>query len=54
MLSRRALSYLKTPGFVRNFASGPVAGGTISDELLQKLGSLSTQGKRKLQMYGVI
>ena len=28
---------------LRAFATGPAAGGTISDELLQKLGSLSTQ-----------
>merc|ERR1711935_665316 len=27
----------------RSFASGPAAGGEISDEMLQKLGSLSTQ-----------
>jgi len=27
----------------RSFASGPASGGTISDEMLQKLGSLSTQ-----------
>lgn len=27
----------------RSFASGPSSGGTISDEMLQKLGSLSTQ-----------
>lgn len=27
----------------RSFASGPASGGTISDEMLEKLGSLSTQ-----------
>jgi len=27
----------------RSFASGPASGGTVSDEMLQKLGSLSTQ-----------
>ena len=27
----------------RSFASGPASGGSISDEMLQKLGSLSTQ-----------
>ena len=27
----------------RSFASGPAAGGEISDEMLKKLGSLSTQ-----------
>ena len=29
--------------FVRGFALGPASGGEISDELLKKLGSLSTQ-----------
>lgn len=28
---------------LRAFATGPAAGGTISDEMLEKLGSLSTQ-----------
>jgi hypothetical protein len=28
---------------MRSFANGPASGGEISDELLQKLGSLSTQ-----------
>ena len=27
----------------RSFASGPASGGNVSDEMLQKLGSLSTQ-----------
>jgi regulator of RNase E activity RraA len=28
---------------LRSFASGPASGGTISDDMLKKLGSLSTQ-----------
>jgi len=32
-----------TPLISRTFATGPAAGGHISDDLLQKLGSLSTQ-----------
>jgi hypothetical protein len=38
---RRASVALRIP--VRSFASGPNTGGEISDELLQRLGSLSTQ-----------
>ena len=40
-LRRTIVSSRNTIG--RSFASGPASGGTISDELLQKLGSLSTQ-----------
>ena len=43
-LSRRSLAALRSSGVIRTLATGPQAGGTISDELLQKLGSLSTQG----------
>lgn len=38
---RAAVTTLRTP--VRCFASGPAQGGEISDELLGRLGSLSTQ-----------
>ncbi|KAI2506244.1 hypothetical protein MHU86_8179 [Fragilaria crotonensis] len=38
---RRTSLALRIP--LRSFATGPAAGGVISDELLQKLGSLSTQ-----------
>lgn len=31
------------PTLVRSFASGPASGGSVSDEMLEKLGSLSTQ-----------
>ena len=40
-LRRTAFASRRTLG--RSFASGPASGGTISDEMLQKLGSLSTQ-----------
>lgn len=40
-LRRTILSSRNVVG--RSFASGPASGGTISDEMLQKLGSLSTQ-----------
>lgn len=33
----------RTATALRAFATGPAAGGEISDEMLQKLGSLSTQ-----------
>jgi len=39
---RRSLS-LSRNVFARSFATGPASGGEISDEMLQKLGSLSTQ-----------
>jgi len=39
---RRGLFSSRTT-IARSFATGPAAGGTISDEMLQKLGSLSTQ-----------
>lgn len=39
---RRVTSSLR-PMAMRSFASGPASGGEISDEMLQKLGSLSTQ-----------
>lgn len=38
---RAAVATLRTP--IRTFASGPAQGGEISDELLGRLGSLSTQ-----------
>ena len=38
---RRSSLALRIP--LRSFATGPASGGVISDELLQKLGSLSTQ-----------
>ena len=41
--SFRRVSSLMRPNMMRSFASGPASGGEISDELLQKLGSLSTQ-----------
>lgn len=40
-LRRTALSSRKI--VARSFASGPASGGTVSDEMLEKLGSLSTQ-----------
>ena len=40
---RRALPRAAPAFGVRAFASGPAAGGHISDELLDKLGGLSTQ-----------
>ena len=39
---RRSLS-LSRNAFAKSFATGPASGGEISDEMLQKLGSLSTQ-----------
>lgn len=41
-LLRRTLSRSSTL-LKASFATGPASGGTISDEMLQKLGSLSTQ-----------
>ena len=40
---RRASSLIRPATVMRSFATGPASGGEISDELLQKLGSLSTQ-----------
>ena len=40
---RRTSSLLRSAGATRTFALGPASGGKISDELLAKLGSLSTQ-----------
>ena len=40
---RIASKLVRPAGGIRAFASGPAQGGEISDELLQKLGSLSTQ-----------
>jgi len=40
---RRVPSLIRPATVMRSFASGPASGGAISDELLQKLGSLSTQ-----------
>ena len=42
-LLRRSSSLFRSPGATRAFALGPAKGGEISDELLAKLGSLSTQ-----------
>ena len=39
---RRATSVIR-PKLVRSFAMGPSSGGSVSDEMLSKLGSLSTQ-----------
>ena len=39
---RRATSVIK-PTLMRSFAMGPASGGSVSDEMLAKLGSLSTQ-----------
>lgn len=41
---RSALRFGNTSTVLRSFASGPSSGGHISDELLEKLGSVSTQG----------
>jgi hypothetical protein len=41
--SFRRAAFLARPVLVRSFATGPASGGSVSDELLQKLGSLSTQ-----------
>jgi regulator of RNase E activity RraA len=43
MLSFRRAAVLARPILTRSLATGPASGGVISDELLQKLGSLSTQ-----------
>ena len=43
MLSGSVLRTCATRTAFRSFATGPAAGGHISDELLAKLGSLSTQ-----------
>jgi regulator of RNase E activity RraA len=43
LVSRTFSHKLVSKTFVRAFAMGPAAGGHISDELLGKLGSLSTQ-----------
>jgi regulator of RNase E activity RraA len=40
---RRASSLIRPATVMRSFAMGPASGGEISDELLQRLGSLSTQ-----------
>jgi hypothetical protein len=39
---RRATSVIR-PTLMRSFAMGPASGGSVSDEMLAKLGSLSTQ-----------
>jgi hypothetical protein len=39
---RRAAAAVR-PALTRSFATGPASGGSVSDEMLQKLGSLSTQ-----------
>uniref|UniRef100_A0A7S4AI40 4-hydroxy-4-methyl-2-oxoglutarate aldolase n=1 Tax=Pseudo-nitzschia australis TaxID=44445 RepID=A0A7S4AI40_9STRA len=39
----RRTAYSSRNILARSFATGPASGGTISDEMLQKLGSLSTQ-----------
>jgi hypothetical protein len=41
--SLRRTAFSSRSALARSFASGPASGGTISDEMLQKLGSLSTQ-----------
>jgi len=41
--SFRRASFSVRPLLLRSFATGPASGGEISDELLQKLGTLSTQ-----------
>jgi len=41
--SLRRTAFASRRTLARSFASGPASGGTISDEMLQKLGSLSTQ-----------
>ena len=38
----RAASIIR-PTLLRSFATGPASGGAVSDEMLAKLGSLSTQ-----------
>lgn len=44
MLARSKLAFQRSaPLAFRSFATGPAYGGEISDDLLQKLGSLSTQ-----------
>jgi len=40
---RRSVLSSRNIFVARSFASGPAAGGEISDEMLKKLGSLSTQ-----------
>jgi hypothetical protein len=40
---RRVTSTLIRPIAMRSFATGPASGGKISDDMLAKLGSLSTQ-----------
>ena len=42
-LLRRASPVIRSLGATRAFALGPATGGEISDELLAKLGTLSTQ-----------
>ena len=39
----RRTAYSSRKIFARSFASGPASGGSVSDEMLEKLGSLSTQ-----------
>ena len=41
--SFRRVSSIMRPNMMRAFATGPASGGEISDDMLQKLGSLSTQ-----------
>jgi regulator of RNase E activity RraA len=41
--SFRRAAYMARPVLGRSFANGPASGGSVSDEMLQKLGSLSTQ-----------
>jgi len=42
-LSNQSARHVATSISARTFAQGPASGGVISDELLAKLGSLSTQ-----------
>ena len=39
----RQASSVVRPALFRSFATGPASGGSVSDEMLKKLGSLSTQ-----------
>jgi len=41
--TRQGINAIKSPLFARSMATGPQRGGEISDELLAKLGNLSTQ-----------
>lgn len=42
-LLRRTVSATRSTALRASFATGPASGGHISDEMLEKLGSLSTQ-----------